>query len=250
MKLIMRGDDLGFSEAVNHGLLKAVKDGVITSVGLMVNMPASVHGFELLKNQDVALGLHTNICVGNPVGDPSKIPSLVDFNGAFCSSKTIRARQDDTIDVGECEIEIEAQLRKFQEITGKMPDYFEGHAVFSANFFTALANVAKCHQLFYVNPFDPKCGIQTKITGLPMAKMDPDNLYEPMAYVQAHLPAILENECSLLVFHPGYLDQFILDNSSYTLVRPKECEFLCSKALTDFLAANRIELVNFTNYRD
>ena len=29
MKLIMRADDLGFSEAVNLGIYKAVKDGVI-----------------------------------------------------------------------------------------------------------------------------------------------------------------------------------------------------------------------------
>ena len=32
MKLIMRADDLGFSEAVNLGIYKAVKDGVITIV--------------------------------------------------------------------------------------------------------------------------------------------------------------------------------------------------------------------------
>ena len=38
MKLIMRADDLGFSEAVNLGIYKAVKEGVITSVGMMTNM--------------------------------------------------------------------------------------------------------------------------------------------------------------------------------------------------------------------
>ena len=38
MKLIMRADDLGFSDGVNCGILKSVKDGLITSVGLMPNM--------------------------------------------------------------------------------------------------------------------------------------------------------------------------------------------------------------------
>ena len=58
-------------------------------------------------------------------------------------------------------MEIEAQLMKFKEITGKYPDYFEGHAVFSKNFFQALKNVAERYQLFYCNPVEKKLG--TKI---------------------------------------------------------------------------------------
>lgn len=44
MKLIIRADDLGFSEGVNYGIVKAVKDGVVTSVGMMPNMEAASHG--------------------------------------------------------------------------------------------------------------------------------------------------------------------------------------------------------------
>ena len=47
MKLIMRADDLGFSEAVNLGIYKAVKEGVITSVGMMTNMEHANHGMNL-----------------------------------------------------------------------------------------------------------------------------------------------------------------------------------------------------------
>ena len=50
MKLIMRADDLGFSEAVNLGIYKAVKEGVITSVGMMTNMEHANHGYELVKD--------------------------------------------------------------------------------------------------------------------------------------------------------------------------------------------------------
>ena len=35
MKIIFRADDLGFSEAVNYGIRKAIVDGVITCTGLM-----------------------------------------------------------------------------------------------------------------------------------------------------------------------------------------------------------------------
>ena len=144
----MRADDLSFSEAVNLGILKSVKDGLINSVGIMPNMVYAEHGYSLIKDENIALGQHTNICAGKPLTDPKLIPSLVREDGSFCTSKEIRERQEDTIDVKECEIETEAQLKRFIEITGRMPDYFEGHAVFSENFFTALKNVAKRHNLF------------------------------------------------------------------------------------------------------
>lgn len=121
MKLIMRADDLGFSEAVNYGILKSIVDGVITSTGMMPNMESAKHGYELVKNLDIALGQHTNICVGKPLSDPALIPSLVQKNGEFCSSKEIRARKEDSIVVEEAEIEIEAQLQRFIEITGRKP---------------------------------------------------------------------------------------------------------------------------------
>ena len=63
-KLLIRADDLGFSEGTNYGIAKSVKDGIIRSVGLMPNMPAAQHGFELIRDCDVCLGQHTNICVG------------------------------------------------------------------------------------------------------------------------------------------------------------------------------------------
>ena len=89
MKLIMRADDLGISEGVNCGICKAIKDGVITSVGLMPNMEHALDGYEMIKDCNVSVGQHTNICLGKPLCSPEEIPSLVDENGEFYSSKVI-----------------------------------------------------------------------------------------------------------------------------------------------------------------
>lgn len=43
-KLIIRADDLGYSEAVNRGIEKTVREGVVRSVGLMPNMPTAASG--------------------------------------------------------------------------------------------------------------------------------------------------------------------------------------------------------------
>lgn len=250
MKLIMRADDLGFSEGVNHGIVKATRDGVITSVGMMPNMKASVHGYNLIKDFDIALGQHTNICVGHPLSDPKLIPSLVQKNGEFCSSKEIRSRKCDSIVIEEAEIEIEAQLQKFIEITGKNPDYFEGHAVFSKNFFIALENVAKKHNLFFTNPgLDKEWEKEYGIKGLGFFKPDENGLYDPQMYMEEHLKDIQNNECSVAIFHPGYLDQYILTHSSFTFIRAMECEFLCSDWIKEWIQKHAIELVDFRNYK-
>ena len=251
MKLIMRADDLGFSEAVNLGIYKAVKDGVITSVGIMTNMEQAYAGYELVKDFDIALGQHTNICAGRPLTDPKLIPSLVQENGEFCSSREIRNRQVDTVVVEEAEREIEAQYLRFKEITGREPDYFECHAVISQNFFTALKNVAKKYGLFYENIlFDQEFEKENNIYGIAMAKLNEQMLYDPKEYVENNLDFIKNHDISVMVFHPGYLDQYILEHSSFTLIRAMECDFLCSKWLKDWLKNNKIELTDFRKVKN
>ena len=251
MKLIMRADDLGFSEAVNLGVYKAVKDGMITSVGMMTNMEYASDGYQLVKDFDIAIGQHTNICVGKPLTDPARIPSLVQENGEFCSSREIRNRKEDTVVVEEAEIEIEAQYLKFKEITGRDPDYFECHAVISQNFFTALKNVAKKYGLFYENVlFDQEFEKENHIYGIAMAKLDEHMLYDPKEYVKNSLDFIKNHDVSVMVFHPGYLDQYILTHSSFTLIRAMECDFLCSSWLKDWLKDHQIELTDFRKVKN
>ncbi len=203
MKMIFRGDDLGISEGVNYGLLKSIQDGALSCVGIMPNMESARHGYQLIKDIDICLGQHTNICLGKPISNPALIPSLVNDNGEFYSSHDINHRQEDIIDILECELEIEAQLKRFIEITGKKPEYFEGHAVFSKNYLQALENVAKRHHLFYDNPMDPNWQKQHHIYSLDFFSFDEKGLYDPYTYFESQLANIQKNECSIVVFHPG-----------------------------------------------
>ena len=80
-KIMVRADDLGFSKAINYGIYETVKNGVIKNIGFMVNMTDSLHGYELVKDYDICLGQHTNVCVGKPISDPKDIPTLVNADG-------------------------------------------------------------------------------------------------------------------------------------------------------------------------
>lgn len=60
-KILIRADDLGYSRSVNFGIFDSVHNGIVNNVGVMVNMPSTRMGLDLLKNEDIDLGMHTNI---------------------------------------------------------------------------------------------------------------------------------------------------------------------------------------------
>lgn len=243
-KLLIRADDLGFSEAVNLGILKTVKEGIINNVGLMPNMKFSKHGVELLKDYPICLGQHTNICVGKPLVDAKLIPSLVQSNGEFKTSKMYRNSEEDFVVLDEVILEIEAQYQKFKELTGKNPDYFEGHAISSQNFFKGLEIVANRHHIPYLNiSFDNKPFLfGNSYLHLIMDSMKKD--YNPFNSLKNCLK---EENSSIPMFvcHPGYLDHYILEKSSLTIPRTIEVEMLCSKEIKEYLKRNQIKLVTY-----
>lgn len=253
MKLIVRADDLGFTDAVNHGIHKAIKDGIVTCTGLMTNMPEAENGFNLIKKYNhVSIGQHTNICVGKPCSDPKKIPSMVDENGNFHSSTELRIAYKEGREIIAFEdavVEVQAQLDRFREITGKNPDYFEGHAVQSKNFEKALEYIAIKNNLLYI-PFAidiiPK--INCKMAKFP--KMSVDNLYDPFTYILNDEGEILDSDLALIVIHPGYVDQDLLEMSSYNMIRSLELKAFTSVVIKNWVKENNIELVNFNSLRD
>lgn len=247
-RFLLRADDLGYSEAVNYGIERSAKRGLIRSVGLMPNMDAASHGVRLLDGCDLALGQHTNISVGRPLSDPGRIRSLVREDGCFKGSRDYREAGRDIVVQEEAELEIEAQYQKFKELTGREPDYFEGHAVFSGNFFKALEAVAERHGLKYSGAsFDGKpFRVGRELVGgcfLPSMQGD----YDPWEALCEAVGNASEEYVNLCVFHPGYLDAYLLEHSSLTVNRTKEVEMLCSQRASDFLARQQVVLVD---YRD
>ena len=253
-KLVIRADDIGYSEAVNYGIMKSVKDGLVRSAGLMPNMPWAKHGLDLLKDFDIAIGQHTNMCLEKPCADPSLIPSLVDENGYLKSSRIYREafrKGEDFVDADEAVIEITAQYEKFKELTGKEPSYFEAHAVVSFNLFKALEIVAEKYHL----PYQPLRfdGKPTVFNGkpaliLPMESGNPD--YDPFETLKRDLAEFARDDMpNIFVCHPGYIDDYLLKNSSLTVNRAKEVAMLCDPEVKEWLGTQNVELVTYDDIR-
>lgn len=244
-KIIVRADDLGYSRGINYGIADSVQNGIIRSVGVMVNMPDTEHGLALLKGVPVCYGLHTNICVGKPLTDPEKIPSLVDDQGNFKSSKVYRSAKEDFVVLEEVMLEIEAQLDRFIELMGEHPHYFEGHAVMSTNFYRGLATVAAKRDCDYLGP-DFAGGFKFRNTNvvpvLESMKTDYDPLGTLMACAVKDYPG---NTVPMMVCHPGYLDAYIMKTSSMLNPRVLEVEMACAQNTKEWLIENKIELITY-----
>lgn len=251
IQLILRADDVGYSEAVNYGIAKTVKEGLIGSVGLMPNMPSAAHGLALLEGTGVCIGQHTNICIGRPCADPARIPSLLDENGFLKSSRTYR----EAWKKGECftvleemVLEIEAQYQRFVQLTGRQPQYFEGHAVLSKHLMQGLEIVAQRHGLKYNNMYP---GDETgtfggrPVAACPMRSMEPD--YDPAQSLKDAVLHARTDMPNVFVCHPGYLDAYLLRSSSLTVNRTKEVEMLCDPAMRSWLEEHDVQLLRYSD---
>lgn len=243
-RILVRADDLGYCEAVNYGIAKAVKEGIIRSVGLMPNMEAARHGVELLKGAEVCFGQHTNICNGRPLTDPRLIPSLVQENGAFRDKSEYRKAKADFVVLDEVILEIEAQYRRFVELVGDKPHYLEAHAVPSGNLNRGLQIVAQRHGLQYLGGGQEPVRFRNTNLYMSMDSMFPD--YDPFRSLKnAALRDVGEDGCVMMVCHPGYVDEYVYQTSFITRQRAQEVAMCISPETKRWLAENHIQVVTY-----
>jgi hopanoid biosynthesis associated protein HpnK len=125
----VNADDFGRSHSINEAVIRAHREGVLTTASLMVNEPACVEAVALAKeNPKLGVGLHLTLLQGHSALPPERIPGLVNSRGEFSNSpvgagmsyffrrnlrKQLRA-------------EIHAQFEKFRA-TGLPLDHVNGH---------------------------------------------------------------------------------------------------------------------------
>ena len=251
-QLLIRADDIGYSYAVNVGIARTVREGLVRSAGLMPNMPEAQRGWDAVSGCDIAIGQHTNVCLGTPCADPARIPSLLGADGTFQSSRAYRESYKQGVDFvvyDEAVIEIEAQLVRFREIVGRDPDYFEAHAVMSANLDRAIEDVAARHGLRHQPAsFDPSATVLCGAAPVRMVMHAMEDGYEPADAIKQAVLDMNDGETVVFVCHPGYLDRYILEHSSLTTDRTKEVDALINLNLKAWLE-DRTDL-RLVDYRD
>ncbi len=116
-QLIINADDFGLSKSVNCGIIYAHRNGIVTSATLMANMP----GFEdavarAKENPELGVGVHLNLCRGNPLLPPVRVPSLIDSSGRFWTpGQLLRKIYLHRISPGEAEAEWKTQVARVRD---------------------------------------------------------------------------------------------------------------------------------------
>ena len=127
--LIVNADDFGLSQSVNEAVIRAHRDGILTSASLMVNEPGCGEAVKLaMENPRLGVGLHLTLLMGRSALPPEKIPDIVNSRGEF-SNSPVGAGMDYFFKRGlreQLRAEIHAQFEKFHA-TGLPLDHVNGH---------------------------------------------------------------------------------------------------------------------------
>ena len=128
-RLILSADDFGLSEAVNEGIERAHREGVLTAASLMVAGPAAADAVARARaNPGLRVGLHLVAVEGPAVLPAGEIPDLVDADGQFSSDQlrlALRYAASATVR-RQLAREIEAQFEAFAA-TGLRLDHADAH---------------------------------------------------------------------------------------------------------------------------
>ncbi len=128
-RLIVNADDFGRSAAINEAVIRAHREGILTTASLMVNEPAFDEAVKLAReNPRLGVGLHLTLLCGHSALAHQEIPGLVNRQGHFTNNPAgagfryffqSKLRE-------QLRREIHEQFRKFRA-TGLMLDHVNGH---------------------------------------------------------------------------------------------------------------------------
>jgi len=114
-ELIINADDFGYTHGVNEGIIRAHRDGILTSATLMANGAAFDDAVEKAKaNPKLGVGCHLVLTGGKSVAPREEIPSLADREGRLPESLGVLVTRISlgAVRAKDMETELRAQLEK------------------------------------------------------------------------------------------------------------------------------------------
>lgn len=128
-RLIVNADDFGRSASINQAVIRAHREGILTTASLMVNEPGFEAAVALAReNPRLGVGLHLTLLCGHSALPPAQIPGLVNPRGEFTTNPAAAGfRYFFCRGLREpLRQEIHAQFRKFHAT--RLPlDHVNGH---------------------------------------------------------------------------------------------------------------------------
>lgn len=267
--LIVNADDFGHTAGVSEGILRAHKEGIVTSTSVMINKPAAAESIRLAQRDapTLGLGLHLNLTSGKPVLPAENIPDLAQADGSFHRPPSLMP-QLATIDMSQVERELRAQVDRFVRQAGTAPDHLDSHhnsTYMSPKIVSLMLQLAMELGVPVRNSFPTVEYLQED----PSAEITPQDAREIAQLVAAshvRMPdhfvyhfyderttlGDLLNELvdvpegvTELMCHPAVVDEALRASSDYAERRGGELAALTHPSVRELITAEGIELISF-----
>ncbi|MBI3241676.1 MAG: ChbG/HpnK family deacetylase [Chloroflexi bacterium] len=265
--LIVNADDYGRTASVSRGIRQAHLHGIVTTTTAMMNFPTAQEDLRVAMAEcpRLGLGVHLTLTAGHPVLPPEQVQSLVTGRGLFPSMFQF-VMMEKRINSAELRAEWQAQIGKFLA-TGAMLDHLDSHhhtSYLSQIAFNVMLDLANEYRVSIRSPFNANTN---DIAGAgAFAGQSAENVRRLIQERQIKRPdnfvagffgkgATLANLCDTLntlpdgvteiMCHPGFVDEDILNNSSYDRQREEEIKVLTSVEVREAIQEHGIELATF-----
>lgn len=261
MKLLVQGDDYGFTRAVTLGIDDAISHGILRNTGLFANMPDAVLAARLMqRHPEACYGIDFNLVAGRPVCAPETVPHLVDEQGYFHRSghyvrdpryATPEGRAE-LFPLEEVRRELRAQFDRFVALTGRRPGYLHPHSIMPETYLQAIRELAEETRLPFSEQAARRAGAYRVRTMLasPAAKsktFDPIPQLEKdtTALVLAQQEEMLRHEVCVLGCHPGFVDRALLEQTTLSLERAADHAMMVSGEMRRFVQEHDVTLITY-----
>lgn len=219
--LILNADDLGYDPAVTRGILRALREGVVSSTTFMVNTPHSESAAqEVLRSPEpLAIGLHLNLARG--------VPLSAGFPGYLRERGQLSEVQAPAIPSDVVEAEVHAQLARLKQLLGQPATHIDVHKHLHrhANVLQGLARAARAAGL-PVRSIDGRmrrsleaAGVRTNQHFLGDAGAQ---AYWTLPQLEKELASLPDDGVVELMCHPGYAPETL--KSGYAEQREVELQ--------------------------
>ena len=271
-RLIINADDFGFTKGVTRGIMEAHAAGSVTSTSIMANGSDWQNAVARARAvRTIGVGVHLNLVQGRPL---LRVPSLTDartgefFGLGALARRALRRR----VDAGELEAETIAQIERVRA-AGIAVTHLDSHrhAHVLPGIFKPVTRAAAGagirvlripREPLRLNVFDLAATDRKIVIGLALLASRGGTLSSPLMsadhfrgislqggkHFEARLRRTLdtlEPGVTELMVHPGYDDEALAAQDSYTWPRAIELAALTSDEMRARLARGDFTLVNF-----
>lgn len=220
--LIVNADDFGYTHGVNKGIIKAHKEGIVTSTSLMVDGQVAEEARKLKNYPNLSVGLHFDIS-----GEDIKADIINGILVPLSSPEKLKR-------------EFDRQVRKFKKIMDRLPDHLDSHkhSHLHEKVKPIFKEFSKKHHIPVraynrVNFIDSFFG-WNKLLQVNFKRISTDSLLKILGS--------LKNGVNEIMCHPGVVDDELRKISKYSEERGVELKTLTDKRVIDHIMKSDIKL--------